>query len=67
MQHKQDALAAGAWLRIGHDGLAAAACLARGRRLVTGAHRNDVTQLLPLLDAIPAVHGTTGRPRQRPT
>jgi transposase len=33
----------------------------------TGANRNDVTQLLPLLDAVPAVRGRVGRPRQRPT
>jgi transposase len=34
--------------------------------LVTGAHRHDVTQLVPLLEAIPAVHGKPGRPRCRP-
>jgi transposase len=34
--------------------------------LVTGAHRHDVTQLLPLLQAIPPVRGTRGRPRRRP-
>ncbi len=34
--------------------------------LVTGAHRHDVTQLLPLLEAIPPVRGTRGRPRRRP-
>jgi IS5 family transposase len=33
---------------------------------VTGANRNDVTQLLPLVDAIPHVQGHTGRPRHRP-
>lgn len=33
---------------------------------LTGAHRNDVTQLLPLLDKIPAVRGRRGRPRRRP-
>jgi transposase len=32
----------------------------------TGANRNDVTQLLPLLDAVPAVRGRVGRPRRRP-
>jgi len=32
----------------------------------TGANRNDVTQMLPLLDAIPHVQGATGRPRHRP-
>jgi len=29
-------------------------------------NRNDVTQLLPLLDAIPPVRGRVGRPRHRP-
>ena len=33
---------------------------------LTGGHRNDVTQLLPLLDAIPRIRGVRGRPRQRP-
>jgi IS5 family transposase len=33
---------------------------------VTGANRNDVTQLVPLVDAIPAVRGRPGRPRKRP-
>ncbi|WP_449341991.1 IS5 family transposase [Streptomyces aurantiogriseus] len=33
---------------------------------LTGGNRNDVTQLLPLLDKIPAVAGVVGRPRQRP-
>jgi transposase len=33
---------------------------------VTGSNRNDVTQLIPLLDAIPAVAGRPGRPRRRP-
>ncbi|WP_435810678.1 IS5 family transposase [Streptomyces mirabilis] len=33
---------------------------------LTGGHRNDVTQLLPLLDKIPAVAGRVGRPRRRP-
>jgi transposase len=33
---------------------------------VTAANRNDVTQLIPLLDAVPAVRGGRGRPRQRP-
>ena len=32
---------------------------------VTGAHRHDVTQLLPLVDRIPAVAGRVGRPRRR--
>jgi transposase len=34
--------------------------------LVTGAHRHDVPQLLPLLEAIPPVRGKRGRPRRRP-
>jgi hypothetical protein len=34
--------------------------------LLTGGNRNDVTQLLPLLDAIPSVRGRVGRPRRRP-
>ena len=33
---------------------------------MTGGNRNDVTQLLPLLDRIPAVAGLPGRPRRRP-
>nr|WP_257039941.1 IS5 family transposase [Streptomyces sp. TLI_55] len=33
---------------------------------LTGGNRNDVTQLLPLLDKIPAVAGVVGRPRHRP-
>ncbi|MDQ1040829.1 hypothetical protein QFZ75_007245 [Streptomyces sp. V3I8] len=33
---------------------------------LTGGNRNDVTQLLPLLDKIPAVAGRIGRPRPRP-
>jgi transposase len=33
---------------------------------VTGANRNDVTQLLPLVDGIGPVAGKPGRPRQRP-
>jgi transposase len=32
----------------------------------TPANRNDVTQLLPLIDAIPHVPGRIGRPRHRP-
>jgi transposase len=34
--------------------------------VVTGAHRHDITQLLPLLEAIPPVRGKRGRPRRRP-
>jgi hypothetical protein len=33
---------------------------------LTGSNRNDVTQLIPLLDAVPAVGGLVGRPRRRP-
>ena len=34
--------------------------------LLTGANRHDVTQLLPLVAAIPPVRGQRGRPRRRP-
>jgi transposase len=34
--------------------------------ILTGGHRNDVTQLLPLLDAIPPIRGLRGRPRRKP-
>jgi transposase len=34
--------------------------------LMTGAHRHAVTQLLPLLAAIPPVRGKQGRPQHRP-
>jgi transposase len=33
---------------------------------LTGGNRNDVTQLIPLLDQVPAVKGRVGRPRRRP-
>lgn len=33
---------------------------------VTGANHHDVTQLMPLLDAIPRIRGLAGRPRHRP-
>ena len=33
---------------------------------VTAANRNDVTELLPLVDAVPPVRGKAGRPRRRP-
>ncbi|MFF3600898.1 IS5 family transposase [Kitasatospora indigofera] len=33
---------------------------------LTGGNRHDVTQLMPLLDAIPPVRGLRGRPRRRP-
>jgi transposase len=34
--------------------------------ILTAANRHDVTQLLPLADAIPPIAGKVGRPRQRP-
>ena len=34
--------------------------------ILTGANAHDVTQLLPLVDAIPAVRGKRGGPRRRP-
>jgi transposase len=34
--------------------------------ILTGANAHDVTQLLPLVDTIPAVRGRRGRPRRRP-
>ena len=34
--------------------------------LLTSGNRNDVTQLLPLLDAIPPVRGRVGHPRRKP-
>ena len=34
--------------------------------LLTSANTNDVTQLIPLVEAIPPVRGKRGRPRQRP-
>ena len=33
---------------------------------VTRGNRNDITQLIPLLDAVPPVRGRVGRPRRRP-
>ncbi|KQW12686.1 transposase [Streptomyces sp. Root369] len=33
---------------------------------LTGGNRHDVTQLLPLLDAVPAIRGPRGRPRRKP-
>src|SRR5680860_896795 len=32
---------------------------------LTGGNRNDVTQLLPLIDGVGPVRGKLGRPRQR--
>ena len=33
---------------------------------LTGGNRNDITQLIPLVDAIPSIRGRRGRPRRRP-
>ena len=33
---------------------------------LTGGNRNDVTQLIPLVDRVPPVRGKVGRPRRRP-
>lgn len=33
--------------------------------ILTEANRNDITQLLPLVDAVPPVAGKPGRPRKR--
>ena len=33
---------------------------------LTGGNRNDITEMIPLLDAIPPVRGRRGRPRRRP-
>jgi transposase len=33
---------------------------------LSGGNRNDILQLIPLLDAVPAVGGVAGRPRRRP-
>jgi len=44
-------------------------CCGHGNPLaiaLTGGNVNDVTQTLPLVDAIPPVRGKRGRPRQRP-
>jgi transposase len=34
--------------------------------ILTGANRNDVTQLLPLVDAIVPIRGVRGRPLRKP-
>lgn len=34
--------------------------------ILTGANRHDVTQLLPLIEAIPSVRGKRGRPLHKP-
>lgn len=33
---------------------------------LTGGNRHDVTQLMPLIEAIPPIRGKRGRPRRRP-
>jgi hypothetical protein len=33
---------------------------------LTGVNRNDVTQLIPLIEAVPPIRGKRGRPLQRP-
>ncbi|MCG8920355.1 IS5 family transposase [Actinokineospora sp. PR83] len=33
---------------------------------LTGGNRNDVTQLIPLIDAIPPIRSVVGKPKQRP-
>jgi transposase len=33
---------------------------------LTGGHRNDVTRLIPLIQAVPPIRGVPGRPLQRP-
>ena len=33
---------------------------------LTGGNRNDVTQLIPLVDALPVIRGRRGRPWRRP-
>jgi transposase len=33
---------------------------------ITGANAHDITQLLPLIHAVPPVRGKPGRPRRRP-
>jgi transposase len=33
---------------------------------LTGGNRNDVTQLIPLVDAVPSLRGVVGRARRRP-
>ena len=35
-------------------------------KTITGANAADVTQLIPLVDAIPPITGKPGRPRRRP-
>jgi transposase len=53
------------WLRSKHHLLVDATGIPLAWSL-TGANRNDVTQLIPLVDAVPLVRGQKGRPRKRP-
>ena len=55
---------AGVWERL-HAALLAE-LHAGGEIKLTGGNRNDITQLLALLDRVPHVRGRTGRPRHRP-
>lgn len=34
--------------------------------ILTGANANDITQLIPLVEAIPPLKGKCGRPKRRP-
>lgn len=34
--------------------------------ILTGGNRHDITQLVPLIDAVPPVRGKPGAPRRRP-
>jgi transposase len=34
---------------------------------LTGGNRNDITQLIPLIDAVPPIRGRCGRPRRKPS
>ncbi|AYL33979.1 IS5/IS1182 family transposase (plasmid) [Streptomyces fungicidicus] len=34
--------------------------------ILTGGNRNDVTQLMPLIDAVPPIRGRIGHPRRKP-
>ena len=43
-----------------------AACGIPLARTLTGGNRNDITQLLELLERVPPVRGRVGRPRHRP-
>jgi transposase len=52
---------------VAHILSAASHCLAlRGLTPLPAGPRNDVTQLIPLIDAIPPIRGKVGKPLQRP-